>query len=237
MALPVTFANLTNPNLTQLDLNFNFLAALVPVPCAVAGVNALTMTPTAVSPAVASYVNYTQFVGIVGVSANTTAVTIQVGSLAALNAYKDTPTGPVALAGGELQPGTAFAAIYDLALNAGAGGFHIQTGMAILVGQSITMQALKLNSGTLLKRLVSVSATVTFTVVPANTTQDQNIIAAGVAIGDSIDIGPPSVVLAGVSYSAFVPASGTVTLRSANVTAASLTPTGGLYRVTAQGFT
>ncbi len=129
MALPWTFANLTQIVTTEWDDNYNALGALVVLPCTVVGTNALalTLSPAAATPTINAYANYMVFSGI-AVAANTGATTAAVGALPALNVYRDTPAGPVALTGGELQPGNAFKLTYDSALNAAAGGFHLETG-------------------------------------------------------------------------------------------------------------
>lgn len=124
MALPVIFSGLTAPTLPELDQNFAALGALVPIASAISGTNSLSITPAANTPTISAYVNYQPFAGIAN-GANTGATTAQVGSLATLNVYKDTPGGPVALAGGEIVAGNYVSLIYDSALNSGAGGFHL----------------------------------------------------------------------------------------------------------------
>lgn len=57
---------------------------------------------------------------------NPVGANIAVGSLASLPAYRDTPAvGPIGLIGDEISQGNLIRAIYDAALNSGAGGFHI----------------------------------------------------------------------------------------------------------------
>lgn len=125
MALPYIFAGLTNPQLVYLDDNFNAVGYNTTIPCSVSGTNALVMTPDANAPTITTLQNYMRFSGIVAVT-NTGAVTVNVSGLGALNAYKDTSaSGPSALVAGDLYVGNSFVAIYDDALNAGAGGFHI----------------------------------------------------------------------------------------------------------------
>lgn len=131
MPLPYTFANLTTAQLSYLDANFSAVGALTPIPCAVSGTNALTLTPLANTPAVSSYVNYGIFTGVV-VSTNTGATTAQVNSLAALPIYKDTSAGPAALTGGELVAGNVVYLVYDAALDGGNGGFHVDNLLAVV---------------------------------------------------------------------------------------------------------
>jgi hypothetical protein len=137
MAVWTTFAALTNPTLPELDANFNILSGLTSIPCTVAGTNTLTLTNIANSGSIAAYANYMRFSGIAA-NNNTGATTAKFGSLAALSVYKDTPAGPVALAGNEIVVNNEFTLIYDLALNGGVGGFHLKTGGSELVGQTIT---------------------------------------------------------------------------------------------------
>ena len=126
MALPFVFAAATAPTTPQLDANFNALGALTAIPCTVSGTNALALTPIANTPAIAAYVNYQPFSGVVATT-NTTSATCAVSGLAALNIYKDTPAGPVVLVAGDLVASNAFVLVYDSALNAGVGGFHLIT--------------------------------------------------------------------------------------------------------------
>jgi len=124
MALPFTFAGVTNPVTSQLDANFAALGALTAIPCGVSGSNALVLTPAVNTPTVTAYANYQTFSGV-AVLANTGAVTVTVGSLATLAVYLDTSIGPVALSGGEIVAGSAVMVTYDSALGGGTGGFHL----------------------------------------------------------------------------------------------------------------
>jgi len=126
MSLPTTFASLTTATGALLDGNFAALGALTPIPCGVAGTNVLTLSPAPNTPTVVSYADYGQFV-TVAVSTNTGAVTAGVGSLASLGVYKDTTSGPAALVSNDVVAGNVVALVYDAALAAGAGGFHLVT--------------------------------------------------------------------------------------------------------------
>lgn len=169
MSLPNTFATKTAATGLQLDENFNALGVLVPIPCTVAGTNTVTMTPaTTNTPTVLAYSNYRLFSGVVAAT-NTGAVTIQVGSLTALNAYKDSPAGPIALSGGELHIGNAFTAEYDSALNSGAGGFHIWSGTAFAGGTiSGSLANLAIVGGTLSVLSGSIGASLTSSLLSGN---------------------------------------------------------------------
>ena len=264
MALPNTFAAVTSATGAQLDANFNATGKIGALPCGVSGTNALTLTLSAgITPSIAAYANYLQFSGIV-VTTNTAAVTVQVGALAALNAYKDSPAGPIALSGGELIAGNAFTAIYDSALNSGVGGFHIYTNTGFAggtlsgslanitlssgtlaaiggsVGASLTSSVLSGNSlsviaqgasltslmvgasAATLTRMFSTLGTLTFTVTPANTVQDQNIILTGAQARDAVSLGLGPSVPSGAGFTGFCGTLGTVTVRLLNPTAASI---------------
>ena len=169
MALPNTFAAVTSATGAQLDANFNADGKLGVIPCAVSGQNIITMTPTAgISPTVSVLANYLRFSGVV-VTTNNAAVTIAIGALAALNAYKDGPAGPVALSGGELIAGCAFTAIYNSALASGAGGFHIYTSTAFAGGTiSGSLANVVLSGGTLVVTGGSLGATLTSALLTGN---------------------------------------------------------------------
>lgn len=276
MALPNTFAAVTSATGAQLDANFNAVGKIGAIPCAVSGTNALTLTPTAgITPTIAAYANYLQFSGIV-VTTNTSAVTVQAGSLTALNGYKDSAAGPVALSGGELIAGNAFTAIYDSALNAGIGGFHIytNTGFAggtitgnvvlsgstlsvlggafgasltstLLTGNSLSIVALSASlsalriggaSAATIDHVFSTLSTLTFTLTPANSVQDQNIAMANVQVRDCITLGFGPSVPSGAGFMGFCGTLGTVTVRLLNPTAASISLTTLTVRATAMGF-
>lgn len=131
MTLPIIFAGLPGPvPLADLDTNFAALGALAVIPCTITGTNALTLAPAANTPTVGSYQNYQAYAGIAAVT-NTGSTTAAVGSLATLNVYKDSTTGPVALAGGEIVAQNYIALVYDSALNSGNGGFHLKQGVSI----------------------------------------------------------------------------------------------------------
>lgn len=318
MPLPITFANQTAPALPDLDTNFAALGALTAIPCAVAGTNTLLLTPAADTPTIGAYVDYQPFCGIAA-GTNTGAVTAQIGSgLAALPVYLDTPSGTLALAGGEIIAGCAVAFIHDSALNSGAGGFHlfsagaflpasgsgipgpftiggalgvatsitaggtvtgasvhaagaltagtsvtavgalagaaVSASGAVAAGTSVTAAgavsgasitasgalsglALTVGAGTALTRLLSAAATVGFSVVAAGASQDQTVAALGAAVLDTVLIGQPSVVPAGLLFSGYVSAAGVITLRAANITGTSINPGSPTVRLTVLGFT
>src|SRR6516164_11807313 len=102
-----TFAALTNPAMSLIDGNFSILNNLVPIPCTVSGTNSLALTSIAGGASIGAYSNYMQFSFIAGAT-NTAAVTAALTGIGgALNVYKDSNSGPVALTGGEIIASTA----------------------------------------------------------------------------------------------------------------------------------
>lgn len=123
----ITFGGLVGSiPLSDLDGNFSQLGLQTVNPCAVSGTNTLLLTGlNAINqPPIEAYVDYLAL-SAVAAATNTGATTAQLASFAALPVYKDSTTGPVALAGGEIVAGNLFILVYDAALNTGAGGFHL----------------------------------------------------------------------------------------------------------------
>lgn len=228
----ITFDGQTTPQMSELDTQFGYLGAIAPIPCSVAGSNTLTLTPATNTPPVTAYANLQSFWGIAA-NVNSGAVTAQVGGLAPLSVFKDTSAGPVALTGNEIKNANLIILTYDTFIN----GFHLQTAPTILTGQSIDVATLQIASGATLRRMLYGTFTVTFSLTLANSTNDVSVPAAGVHLGDMVNLIPPATLAAGVTYMSFVPAAGTLTVRAANVTAGTLTPTGGTFGVVALGFT
>lgn len=253
MAYSVTFAAATSPVMSQLDTVFTQVGNLGIIPCAITGTDALVLTPTAGrTPTITAYFQGLQVAGTV-VATNTTTMTARVGALAILNVYKDSPSGPVACSGGEAIIGCAIALRYNSALNGGAGGWHLisNTGYsggtisgAVVINNNLSVASLasvtKLMIGATassISRILSASGTLTYTVVPANTTQQQTLACAGAQVNDVVQVGPPASVVTGTHFMGYVMAAGTIAVVAVNPTAASLTPLTGIYRVAVTGFT
>ena len=96
---------------------------------------------------------------------------------------------------------------------------------------------LTVNGGAPVTRIITSSTTVTFTVIVANATQDATVAVAGVQIGDAVIVGPPVAPTAGLIFQGRVLAAGSIGLRAANLTGASITAPTGIYRLVAMGFT
>lgn len=218
MALPFAFTGNVNPTGEELDADLAALGALTPIPCVVAGTNTITLTPQANTPTVAAYANYGQFSGVASAT-NTGAVTVQVGSLAAINVYKDTIAGPVLLTGGEIVQNTKLLLMYDSTLNGGAGGFHLISPSAQMVRNHTTTSSIALGA---MNPQSGSTATVTL---------------AGTSVGDVVLIGFPASPSIGLSWQGFIPNAGTVVLQVFNqFSSATVTPTSGSYRISTQGY-
>jgi hypothetical protein len=240
--------NLSNP-LQALDNNFTTFGALVPIPCSVAGTNTLTLTQNAASvvptPTISGYTTNMFFTGVAAAT-NTASVTATVGAAGALTVYKDGPTGPVALSGGEIVAGNAISLIYDAALASGAGGFHLISNTALnqtlLNPSSVKIGSASGNST--ITNLLSGSISLTFTATPGWSSQDQTFTLTGLppsfpAPGDFVQISPPSLPSAGAAYWGMCTAIGslsstssvaTMNVRLVNSASASLASTAGVYR-------
>ncbi len=240
--------NATNP-LSALDNNFTTFGALVPIPCSIAGTNTLTLTQNAPglvpTPTIAAYSTNMLFTGIAAAT-NSGPVTATVGSTGALNVYKDTGSGPVALVGGEIFIGNAISLRYDAALNLGAGGFHLTSSTISFNGTAISPSSVQVNGNSTLTNLLSGnSPALTFTATPGWTSQDQTFsVTAGLAsalpaVGDFVQVNPPSLAATGVDFRGYVTGAGsissvasaaTINIRLLNSASASLASNSGVYR-------
>jgi len=235
MALPWTiFGTLTQWYGSQFDNNFAQCAAMGSVPCTVVGTNTLTLTPQVSGLVLSAYGNYQTYYGI-AVGTNTGAVTAAVAALGALNVYKDSPTGPVALTGNEIVTNNGIWLTYDSTLNTGAGGFHLVTGPAQvatgLAGPNLQVPA---NAASSITSILSGSATLTFGSITPGNQSIATITIAGVSVGDVVALARPATITAGIGMDAWISAASIVSIQAFNFTSAStLTPAGGVYRVTA----
>jgi hypothetical protein len=236
MALPTAFANLVNPTGPELDSDLSAVGVIGVMPCTISGsANAIIMTPNTnvpipaanpAAPTIAAYGNYMRFSGVAAAT-NSGPVTIQVGSLPALPAYKDSFSGPVAFVSGEIVQNCSIEAVYDSTLNSNTGGFHVYCNMAvnnslIFVSGLIATP----NEQTTITNIGGAgSVVVGYTVIPAQSTQDQipgTGINGGVSAGDALVVrffnNPP----AGVMFMPYPKATNSIALRAANITAASI---------------
>lgn len=130
----IQFGNLTTWNAGWLDQNFNSCGLLGTLPCTVTGTNNLVLTQTGGIPQPTVTLQQGASFSAIAANNNSGSVTAAVAGMAALNVYKDTPTGPALLTGGEIVANNLFELIYDATLNGGAGGYHLQTAPASSAG-------------------------------------------------------------------------------------------------------
>ncbi len=244
MAYSLTiFQNSAGPDqLSALDNNIATLSAATNIPCLIAGTNTLTLTQNSAglvpSSAITAYATNMVFAGVAP-STNTGPVTATLGSVGVLNVYKDTLAGPALLSGNEIIANNAISLRYDAALNSGAGGFHLvsstsSTGGIVVVGNATLTNLFSGNSPTL-----------TFTATPGWSSQDQTfsitaaLASALPAIGDFVQVNPPSLGASGIDYRGFVLGTGslssvlsvaTINIRLTNAASASLASNSGVYR-------
>ncbi len=249
MAYSITqFENSTTASAVALDNNFTTLGALVPIPCGVAGTNTLTLTQNAAglvpTPAISAYTTNMLFTGIAA-GTNTGAVTATVGAIGALNVYKDTAAGPVALTGGEIVANNAFSLRYDATLNSNVGGFHLISSTAV-ANTPINPSSIQIGGNSTLTNLLSGNTpTLTFTAAPGWGSQDQAfsvtaaLASALPAVGDFMAINPPSLAGPGISYQGYVStvaslssvaSVATIFVRQVNAASASLASNSGIFR-------
>lgn len=252
------FQNSPGPDqLSALDNNFSTLSAADTISCAIAGTNTLTLTQNAAglvpSSTLSAYTNYMLFTGIASAT-NTGAVTATVGSIGALNVYKDTPSGPALLTGNEIVVTNAISLRYDSALNSGAGGFHLTSSTAN-TSVAISPSSVQIAGNSTLTNLLSGNTpTLTFTAAPGWSSQDQSFSVtaalgnAGIlpATGDFVLVNPPSLGAAGIGYAGYITGAGslslssvsvvsctTINIRQINSASASLASNSGVYRYAA----
>lgn len=119
---------LTEHGLQLLSQFYNFIVGMNRItPCNATGTNVITLTPLDASPLIEKYVDYEVF-SFVAENTSTGAVTMTVvprdGSLSTLKAYKT--NGAAQATTGDIVAGSTYFAIYNDALDTGAGGFVIK---------------------------------------------------------------------------------------------------------------
>ena len=79
--------------------------------------------------------------------------------------------------------------------------------------------------------IISHSASITWTSIAANTTQEQSVTVLGASAGNNVDVTPVSSPGAGLLWTGYVSTSGTVVVRMANVTTGAITPNTVSWRI------
>lgn len=235
MALPNSFGAASTIASVWWDQNYGALGSVSAIQCSVSGVTSLALTPLANNP-VPSYGNYQPFFGI-AVSTNNGGVTASIGGSTALIVYKDTMAGPVTCTGGEIHALNAFMLWYDSALSSGAGGFHLRTGAATeITGQPISVSSISIGGGPPMTHVVSSLASIVFTAINPQSASIASVVLTGAKQLDNCNVGY-STVSTGIVYDGFISTANTFVVKASNITSGTVTPSGGIYRLTASGFT
>src|SRR5215472_10433749 len=123
MSYPTVFANLAGgvQPASLLDTMFNIGGNQGNIACTAAGTNAITLTPNANYFLPTSYLNF-QMVTFTGAATSTGPVTIQIGALGLVKLF--TAAGAQA-SGNDVLVGGLYTAVFNAALDTGAGGFQI----------------------------------------------------------------------------------------------------------------
>lgn len=148
-----------------------------------------------------------------------------------VNAAGDVACGSVSVAGGNaviFSTGNVSGADFlcnNLSVNGGNATIDA-TGNALVA-------SLRVAGGATLTGLLSTTAVLDFPNTLAQTSSDLTIAVGGAALGDTVSIGVPNAsVMANSSYSAWVSAAGTVTIRFTNAGALPRDPASGTFRAT-----
>ena len=79
--------------------------------------------------------------------------------------------------------------------------------------------------------IISHSASITWTSIAANSTQEQTVSVPGATAGNNLDVTPASSPGAGLMWTAYISTSGTIVVRMANVTTGAITPNTVSWRI------
>lgn len=106
----------------------------------------------------------------------------------------------------------------------------------IVDGAGGNTSGLMINSGTPILGVLSNSATLDFGSILAAASADLTITVTGAAVGDTVSLGTPAAPDASITYTAFVSAADTVTVRSHNVGGIAVDQASGSFRVCVMKF-
>jgi hypothetical protein len=93
-----------------------------------------------------------------------------------------------------------------------------------------------IGGGTQFKSILSATAVIDFGPIDPGNLEDQTIIVTGAAVGDSVFLGAPTSVPAGLTWNWFISAANTVTIRMQNWSAFSVNPPSATWRATVVKF-
>lgn len=124
----VKTGSLTDHGLQLLTQYYDFIVGMNrTTPCNATGTNVVTLTPLTAAPLIEKYADYEVF-SFVAANTSSGAVTMTVvprkGTLATLKAY--TTNGAAQAGAGDVVAGSLYLAIYNDALDSGAGGFVLK---------------------------------------------------------------------------------------------------------------
>lgn len=123
-----TTGNLSDYALQLLNSWYNFIVGMNRLtPCNASGKNVVTLTPLAASPLIEKYVDYEVFTFVAAQTSDgsmTMTVVPKKGSLGTLKAFKS--SGATQGGSGDVVAGSLYLAIYNDALDGGAGGFVLK---------------------------------------------------------------------------------------------------------------
>lgn len=98
------------------------------------------------------------------------------------------------------------------------------TAVSIAAAGRLSAGSVVIGGGTPIKAALSTTiASIVFTTILPQTSQDQSAVFAGLNLGDTLALGLPSLASVGLGFTAFASAAGTVTLRALNITANTVT--------------
>lgn len=97
--------------------------------------------------------------------------------------------------------------------------------------EALTTGDLSVGGGTVVKKILTASASLNFPSISANSYSDLTITVTGASVGNAVFLGLSSAATAGIIYQAFVSATDTVTVRAYNVTGSAIDPAAMTHRV------
>jgi len=98
--------------------------------------------------------------------------------------------------------------------------------------QGIRKTLLNLGGRAGIAEVLTATAVLDYASIAAQTCGEKTVTVTGAAVGDSVKIGPPAALEAGLSVTGIVTAANTVTIRLCNVTSGAIDPASATYRVT-----